>query len=91
MRSSFIPYLLLLCVVLCSEAEESTKYNKYRDACPGYVSEEGKEFRQFIDGVLSGNSSNLLTVCKKEYFTSIPASCNGEHKECVVRVHSREC
>lgn len=91
MRSSFIPYLLLLCVVLCSEAEESTKYNKYRDACPGYVSEEGKEFRHFIDGVLSGNSSKLLTVCKKEYFTSIPASCNGEHKECVVGLFICEC
>ena len=56
--------LLLACIVLGSEAEEALRFPKYRDACPGYVSETNKEFRQFIDGVLSGNETSLMTVCK---------------------------
>ncbi|KAK8814865.1 hypothetical protein AV274_3443 [Blastocystis sp. ATCC 50177/Nand II] len=75
--------LLLACIVLGSEAEEALRFPKYRDACPGYVSETNKEFRQFIDGVLSGNETSLMTVCKKEYFTSLPDTCSEEHKECV--------
>ena len=78
--------LLLACIVLGSEAEEALQFPKYRDACPGYVSETNKEFRQFIDGVLSGNETSLMTVCKKEYFTSLPDTCSEEHKECVVGI-----
>lgn len=76
--------LLLVCTVFGSEAEEALQFAKYRDACPGYVSETNKEFRQFIDSVLSDNATTIMTVCKKEYFTSIPDTCSEEHKECVV-------
>ena len=84
MKSFAFIALVLLSVAFCVEEDEASKYHKYREACTGLVTDTSSKFGQFIENTLKQENNPLLTFCKAEYFSTIPDTCNDEHKECVV-------
>ena len=84
MKSFAFIALVLLSVAFCTEEEEASTYHKYREACTGLVTDTSSKFGQFIANTLKQENNSLLTVCKAEYFSTIPDTCNDEHKKCVV-------
>ena len=79
MKSFAFIALVLLSVAFCVEEDEASKYHKYREACTGLVTDTSSKFGQFIENTLKQENDSLLTVCKAEYFSTIPDTCNDDH------------
>ena len=84
MRYSLFIAAIILSLVFCAEEDEYTRLYKYREACPGDVSDAETTFGKFVQNTLNEEEGSLLNVCKTEYFKTIPDSCSDEHKQCVV-------
>ena len=87
MKYSHLFIVLAFCVVICSAAEEESRYSRYEGACPGTIDDETRSFRQFIDKYFNDTTTGLIGFCNATYFSDVSGTtCDENAVRCVVCV-----
>ena len=85
MKYSHLFIVLAFCVVVCSAAEEESRYSRYEGACPGTIDDGTRSFRQFIDKYFNDTTTGLIGSCDPSYFSDVSGTnCDDNAVACVV-------